>query len=92
MDGLPLHRSLLDVEGPVDLAVIAVPAAAVLETARDCARKGVRSLVVISAGFAEAGPRAPRASASCSPSAAQRECALSDPTASGSSTPRPMSG
>jgi acyl-CoA synthetase (NDP forming) len=35
------------------MAVIAVPAAAVVDVASDCARKGVRRLVVVSAGFAE---------------------------------------
>jgi acetate---CoA ligase (ADP-forming) len=39
----------------VDLAVVMVPAAAVLQVAEACGRKGVRSLVVISAGFAEVG-------------------------------------
>ncbi|KAA3606748.1 MAG: hypothetical protein DWQ01_17175 [Planctomycetota bacterium] len=43
------------IPGPVDLAVIVVPSALVLEAARDCARKGVKGLVVISAGFAEVG-------------------------------------
>src|SRR5207249_6641444 len=38
----------------VDLAVIAVPAPAVEEVVRDCAAAGVRDVVVISAGFAEA--------------------------------------
>ena len=50
-----MHRSILDVPGPVELAVVAVPAQAVLEVAHECAAKGVRSLVVISAGFAETG-------------------------------------
>ncbi len=40
---------------PVDLAVIAVPAPAVLEAARACLDAGVRGLVVVSAGFAEVG-------------------------------------
>jgi acetyl coenzyme A synthetase (ADP forming)-like protein len=40
----------------VDLAVVVVPAAAVLATARDCLESKVRGLVVISAGFAEVGP------------------------------------
>jgi acetyl coenzyme A synthetase (ADP forming)-like protein len=54
-DGVDVHASLLDVEGPVDLAVIAVPAAAVAAVARDCAEKQVRALVVVSSGFNEAG-------------------------------------
>ena len=52
---MPAHDSIEDVPGHVGLAVIAVPAAAVVETARACAAKGVRSLVVLSAGFAEIG-------------------------------------
>ena len=50
------YRSVADVPGPVDLAVVAVPAAAVVEVARACAEKGARGLVVMSAGFAETGP------------------------------------
>jgi acetyl coenzyme A synthetase (ADP forming)-like protein len=48
------YHSVLDCPGPVDLAFIVVPAPAVLPVARECAQKGVRALVVISAGFAEA--------------------------------------
>jgi acetyl coenzyme A synthetase (ADP forming)-like protein len=47
--------SVEDIPGPVDLAVIVVPAAKVVEVAAACARKGVKALVVISAGFSETG-------------------------------------
>ena len=40
----------------VDLAIVAVPAAVVEEVIDECAKVGVRALVVISAGFAETGP------------------------------------
>jgi acetyl coenzyme A synthetase (ADP forming)-like protein len=50
------YPSILEVPGPVDLAVVAVPAHLVVEAARECAAKGVRALVVVSAGFAETGP------------------------------------
>jgi acetyl coenzyme A synthetase (ADP forming)-like protein len=50
------YRSVLDVPGPVDLAVLVVPAPCVVQAARECATKGVRAIVVISAGFAETGP------------------------------------
>jgi acetyl coenzyme A synthetase (ADP forming)-like protein len=43
------------VPGPVDLAVIVVPADRVIEVTNSCARKGVKALVVISAGFSETG-------------------------------------
>jgi acetyl coenzyme A synthetase (ADP forming)-like protein len=54
--GRPAVKSIADVVGDVDLAVIAVPSAAVIQTARECAAKGVRALVVLTAGFAEVGP------------------------------------
>ena len=43
--------SALDLPEPVDLAVIAVPAATVLDVAERCGQRGVRSLVVITAGL-----------------------------------------
>ncbi len=43
--------SALDLPEPVDLAVIAVPAAAVLDVAEQCGQRGVRSLIVITAGL-----------------------------------------
>ncbi len=56
VQSVPAYKSVAEVPGPVDLAVIVVPAANVLDAARECAAKGVAALVVISAGFAEAGP------------------------------------
>ncbi len=52
---LPCWHSIGEVPGEVDLAVIAVPAPAVLEVVGECGRKGVGALVVVSAGFAEVG-------------------------------------
>jgi len=56
VQGIEACASIADLREPVDLAVIAVPAAGVLDVARDCAAAGVHALVVISAGFAELGP------------------------------------
>ncbi len=53
--GIPAHRRLADVPRPVDLAVVAVPAASVLEVVHECTEAGVKGLVVVSGGFAEAG-------------------------------------
>jgi acetyl coenzyme A synthetase (ADP forming)-like protein len=53
--GKPAYSAIADVPGPVDLAVIAVPAAQVGTVAGECAAAGVHSLLVISAGFAETG-------------------------------------
>jgi acyl-CoA synthetase (NDP forming) len=43
--------SVLDLPEPADLAVIAVPAVAVLDVAEQCGQRGVRSLVVITSGL-----------------------------------------
>jgi len=51
--GLKAYPSVRDVPGPVDLAIIAVPRDAVLGAVDECAAKGARAVVVISAGFAE---------------------------------------
>jgi acetyl coenzyme A synthetase (ADP forming)-like protein len=56
IEGLECYPSIESVPGVVDLAVIVVPAAQVVEVATACARKGVKALVVISAGFSETGP------------------------------------
>jgi acyl-CoA synthetase (NDP forming)/GNAT superfamily N-acetyltransferase len=47
--------TVADTPGPVDLAIVAVPAETVPSVARECAAAGVSGLVVIAAGFAEAG-------------------------------------
>jgi acetyl coenzyme A synthetase (ADP forming)-like protein len=56
LGGLTAHRSIADVPGPVDLAVVAVPAREVTAVARQCAEAGVHALVVLTAGFGEVGP------------------------------------
>lgn len=55
VQSVPAYPSVEAIPGPVDLAVLAVPAAHVVAVAEQCGRKGVRALVVISAGFAETG-------------------------------------
>ena len=44
-----------DIPDPVDLAVIVVPAAQVVDAVVDCGEKGVKGVIVITAGFAEVG-------------------------------------
>ncbi|SCL50620.1 Acyl-CoA synthetase (NDP forming) [Micromonospora citrea] len=53
--GLPAYRSAADAQVPVDLAVVAVPPESAREVVADAAAAGAHGLVVISAGFAEAG-------------------------------------
>jgi acetyltransferase len=53
--GLKCYKNVLEVPGEVDLAVLSVPAKLVPTVARECGEKGVRGLIVISAGFGETG-------------------------------------
>jgi acyl-CoA synthetase (NDP forming)/GNAT superfamily N-acetyltransferase len=55
VSGLPAYDSVQAIPGPVELALIAVPAESVADVVLDCAAKGVHTLVVISSGFAETG-------------------------------------
>ncbi|HXV76413.1 MAG TPA: acetate--CoA ligase family protein [Candidatus Polarisedimenticolaceae bacterium] len=52
---IPTYRTLADVPGPIDLAVIVVPRDHVLQVVDECAKKGVNGIVVITAGFKEVG-------------------------------------
>jgi acyl-CoA synthetase (NDP forming)/RimJ/RimL family protein N-acetyltransferase len=54
--GVRAVPALSAIEGPVDLAVVVVPAAEVPQVIEDCGHKGVKAVIVISAGFAESGP------------------------------------
>ena len=54
IQGLQAYASLLDVPGPVEHAIIAVPVAGVEAAVLECAQKGVRVVQVFTAGFAEA--------------------------------------
>ncbi len=53
--GLKAYKSLVDVPGPVDLAVITVPFQALHQAMHDCVQKGVKIAIVISSGLAETG-------------------------------------
>ena len=53
--GIRAYRSVLDIPGQVDLAVVTVPAPAVPGLMRECLKKGVKGAVLIPGGFAEAG-------------------------------------
>ncbi len=53
--GLRAYPSILDVPDPVDLAVVAVPARVVPRVVEQAGRRGVRGVIVLSAGFREVG-------------------------------------
>jgi acyl-CoA synthetase (NDP forming) len=54
--GLKCYPSVREIDGPLDLALIFVPAQAVPQVLKDCVAKGVRGAILESSGFAEVGP------------------------------------
>ncbi len=55
VNSISAYPSVKDIPGNVDLAIVVVPSSYVMSVIDDCAEKGVRGLVVISAGFSEVG-------------------------------------
>lgn len=55
VEAVPGYTSILEIEGPVDLAVIAAPAKTVAGIMEECGQKGVKAAIIISSGFSEAG-------------------------------------
>jgi acetyltransferase len=54
--GLKCYSRVSDIQGPLDLALIFIPAQAVPQVLEDCVTKGVRGAIIESGGFAEVGP------------------------------------
>jgi acyl-CoA synthetase (NDP forming) len=55
LHGLPAFRSIAEAPGPIDLALIAVPAPIVAQAVAECAAAGIAGAIVFSSGFGEAG-------------------------------------
>ena len=53
--GTPCYPTLLDVPEDVEMAIISIPAAFVLDALEQCVAKGVKAAVIFSAGFSEIG-------------------------------------
>jgi acyl-CoA synthetase (NDP forming) len=53
--GIKVLRSVRDIQDDLDLAMLALPASEVMEAVRECGECGVKSLIIITAGYSEAG-------------------------------------
>lgn len=54
--GIPAYPSIKAIPEMVELAIIVIPAIAVPDTIQECVDAGVKSAIIISAGFKEIGP------------------------------------
>ncbi|MEY4098930.1 MAG: hypothetical protein RL300_101 [Pseudomonadota bacterium] len=57
VQGVKAYPKLADAPGPIDLAIVVLPAAAVVQALRDCAAAGVAAAIVFASGFSEMGGR-----------------------------------
>jgi len=55
--GLEAYSSVLDVEEPIDLAIIVVPAEIVEKVLKECVKKKIKAVIIISSGFSEIGEK-----------------------------------
>jgi acyl-CoA synthetase (NDP forming) len=55
INGLKTYRSLEEIHGEVDFAVLTIPAPAVKSSLEECLRKGVRGVEILTSGFRETG-------------------------------------
>jgi len=53
--GLKCYKSVLDFKGEIDLAVIVIPKDLVASAIEECGKKGIKEVIIISAGFSEVG-------------------------------------
>ena len=54
--GLKVYKKVSDIKSKVDIVCIVVPSNQVLDVVKDCTKKKIQGLVIISAGFSEIGP------------------------------------
>src|ERR1700749_3839634 len=55
IDGLKCYKPISEVGAPIDLAVVIIPARAVIGALEECAAAGVKKAGIISSGFVEGG-------------------------------------
>lgn len=58
--GLRAYKSLEEISGPVDLAHVIIPAPMVPQAIRECGQKGIKAVIINSAGFSEMGEEGAR--------------------------------
>ena len=83
IQGIRAYRSILDVDGPIDLAIVIVPIDGAMQAVEDCCKKGIRCVVVETAGFAETGGKGRRAQARIKEITAPNHCRILGPNCSG---------
>ena len=61
----PIYQSIRAIPDPVDLAVLLIPAAFVADGLRDCAKRGIKAVIIASGGFREIGEEGEKLEIEC---------------------------
>ncbi len=56
--GLPVYRTVEEINDPVDLVIITTPRTAVPAVVKQCVAKGIKAIIIITQGFSDAGDEA----------------------------------
>ena len=83
IQGLPAHKSVADIDGPVDMAIVVVPQPLVKQAVTDCAQKGVKAAIILSSGFAEISEAGAREQREIAAIAAEADMRLLGPNCMG---------
>ncbi len=83
VQGIPAYPDVESLPDDIDCAMVVVPADKVVASVEACARKGIRGLVIFSAGFAETGEEGAAAQARALAAARQRGTRLLGPNCLG---------
>jgi acetyltransferase len=81
--GYEAVTSIAEINPPVDLAVIVIRPDAILDAAAECADRGIRNLLVLPGGFAEAGPAGVARNEALLKLAAERGLTIAGPNCAG---------
>ncbi|MDI6825787.1 MAG: CoA-binding protein [Candidatus Aenigmarchaeota archaeon] len=63
--GLKVYKSVLDIKDDLDLVIIVIPAESVPDVLRQCVKKRIESIIIISAGFSEIGEEGKKLEIKC---------------------------
>lgn len=81
--GLRCFKNILDIEDPVDLALITTPAATIPGVLKQCGKKGIAGAVIIAGGFGELGEKGRRLERSILVAAQENGVRIIGPNTSG---------
>ena len=83
VQGVKAYSSVAEVTGDIDAGIVLVPAAATPKAVEECCAKGIKSIVVESAGFAELGADGKKAEKEMKETILRYGCRLLGPNCSG---------